>query len=209
MSWKVRHEGSPRSIDNLTLPQVAEGLVEGLWEPTDEVMGPSDKRWVAIETHPQLAEVAADLEPPEPYASEDEARLDMNPLIDVALVLLIFFILTASYAALQKLLDMPELKAADPKGVIVATKNEVDTLIKVRATQENGQPVFYVENQRVSRDNLDAELAKYVRGQHKTQMLIDADDNIDWGSVVALQDAAKRAGIEHAYYKYHRPPAGK
>lgn len=210
MSWKVRHEGSPRSIDNLSLAQVAEGLADGLWEPTDEVMGPTDKRWIAIEGHPQLAEVAAELEPPERYESEDEARLDMNPLIDVALVLLIFFILTASYAALQKLLEMPDVKAADPSGVVSATKAEVDRLvIRVRAVQEGGQPVFYVEDQRVDRAGLGPELAKYVRTTHKTQLLIDASDDVDWGSVVALQDAAKRAGIEHAYYQYRRAPAAK
>src|SRR5205823_5338981 len=113
MSWKIRHEGSPRSIDVASLQQVVEGLQDGLWEPTDEVMSPQDKDWVAIENHPQLAEVAMDLEPPAASAHEDETRLDMNPLIDVALVLLIFFILTTSYAALQRMLEMPKMKEDD------------------------------------------------------------------------------------------------
>src|SRR5713101_5012228 len=116
MSWKIRHEGSPRALEGLTLTQVVEGLQDGLWEVTDEVMGPQDEQWVAIESHPQLAEVALDLEPP-PRHQEDETRLDMNPLIDVALVLLIFFILTTSYAALQKVLDMPGMSDTKLKGV--------------------------------------------------------------------------------------------
>ena len=48
MSWKIRHEGSPQSIDNLTLEQVVEGLQDGHWEATDEVMGPQDTEWVAV-----------------------------------------------------------------------------------------------------------------------------------------------------------------
>ena len=62
MTWKVRHQGSPQSVEGLTLAQVVEGLQDGLWEPTDEVMGPQDKDWVAIENHPQLAEVAMAVE---------------------------------------------------------------------------------------------------------------------------------------------------
>ncbi|HYT87105.1 MAG TPA: biopolymer transporter ExbD, partial [Gemmataceae bacterium] len=115
MTWKIRHEGSPKFIQGLTLAQVVEGLRDGLWEPTDEVMGPSDATWVALENHPQFAEVAADLEPP-PRREEDETRLDMNALIDVCLVLLIFFMLTTTYAvAVQKLIPLPTV-AEDKKG---------------------------------------------------------------------------------------------
>ena len=74
MNWKVRHQGSPRSIDGLTLPQVLEGLNDGLWEPTDEVMGPDEQQWVAMENHPQLAEAVADYEPPPQNEPEDETR---------------------------------------------------------------------------------------------------------------------------------------
>src|ERR1700694_5274302 len=118
MSWKIRHQGSPRSIEGLGLTHVVEGLQDGLWETTDEVMGPQDKQWVAIESHPQLAEVVADIEPPPPRVEDDETRLDMNPLIDVALVLLIFFILTTSYAAVQKILNMPVITQETVKGPV-------------------------------------------------------------------------------------------
>src|SRR5262245_16889046 len=108
MSWKIRHEGSPRSMEGLELAQIIVGLRDGLWEPTDEVMGPQDRQWVAIENHPQLAQVAADLEPPPARAHPDETRLDFNALIDVCLVLLIFFFLTTTYAtAVQKVVPMP------------------------------------------------------------------------------------------------------
>lgn len=64
MPWKLRHEGSPRELGELTLAQIVEGLRDGLWEPTDEVMGPTDSAWQAIENHPALAEVAEDIEAP-------------------------------------------------------------------------------------------------------------------------------------------------
>src|SRR5262245_36028106 len=116
MTYSVRHQGSPQSVPNLTPAQIVEGLQEGMWEPTDEVRGPQDADWVAIEAHPQFAEIAADLEPPPPRVYDDETRLDFNALIDVCLVLLIFFILTTSYATLQKILDAPDVTSEAAKG---------------------------------------------------------------------------------------------
>jgi biopolymer transport protein ExbD len=209
MTWKIRHEGSPRSIDDLSVAQVVEGLQDGLWAPTDEVMGPSDRHWIAIENHPQFVEAAADLEPPQAPDHEDETRLDMNPLIDVALVLLIFFILTTSYATLQKLLETPDYTSHDVEGDVVHRKGPPpeNVVIKVRALQENGKSVFFVENQRVDEKSLLPELARYSRATHRTQLLIDAADDLDWGSVVAIEDAAKGAGIERAYFLNKRKPA--
>ncbi|HEV3261583.1 MAG TPA: biopolymer transporter ExbD, partial [Gemmataceae bacterium] len=191
-SWKVRHQGSPRSIDGLRLAQVVEGLQDGLWEPTDEVMAPQERQWVSIESHPQLVEIVAELEPPLVKEREDETRLDMNPLIDVALVLLIFFILTTSYAMLQKVLEMPATKEGKPPGQIVKVK-QADVrkfTIKVTARQENGKPVIMVEDEEVDQKNLVGALRQYVKDTQKTEMLLDAK-GVNWGTIVAIQDAAK------------------
>jgi biopolymer transport protein ExbD len=208
MTWNIRHEGSPQSVEGLTTAQVVEGLQDGLWEPTDEVMGAEDRQWAAIENHPQFEEVVADLEPPPAPFHEDEARLDMNPLIDVALVLLIFFMLITSYVALQKVLEM-DYTSQDVDGPIKRLPNKrllYDLTIKVKAVEENGQPAIYVEDKKVDPDSLMQELNSYVRKTHKTHVLIDAQ-NVDWGTVVAIQDAAKGAGIDQAYLLNKKPAA--
>src|SRR5271156_5476141 len=143
MNWKIRHQGSPRSIEGLTVAQVIEGLRDGQWEPTDKVMGPEDADWGAIENHAQFAETVADYEPPPPPQHEDETRLDMNPLIDVALVLLIFFILTTTYESIRKVLDAPTVRPDSP----TAKRRAVDPdeikklMIRVEARQVDGKPV--------------------------------------------------------------------
>jgi biopolymer transport protein ExbD len=208
MNWKIRHEGSPQSVDGLTVAEVVEGLQDGVWEATDEVMGPADRHWVAIENHPQFEEIAADLEPPIAPAHEDEARLDMNPLIDVALVLLIFFMLITSYVALQKVLELDHT-SRDIDGKIQSTKDRrllYDLTIKVKAVEEDGKPAFYVEEKKVDPGSLMQELAGYVRKTQKTHLLIDAQ-NVDWGTVVAIQDAAKGAGIDRAILLNKKPTA--
>src|SRR5260370_16929946 len=128
MSYSIRHQGSPRSVPGLTLAEVAEGLQEGQWEPDDEVKGPKDQDWVAIENHPDFEEVAADLEPPPGGHEVDETRLDMNPVIDVALVLLVFFMLTASYAAIQRVLDMPSAPPK-PSAPLVYIKKKINEFL--------------------------------------------------------------------------------
>jgi biopolymer transport protein ExbD len=211
MSWKVRHEGSPRFVEGLTPPQVVQGLLDGHWEPTDEVMGPEDQRWQAIESHPQFAEVAADLEPPTPKSHDDETHLDMTPLIDVCLVLLVFFILTTTYAVLERLIDMPSAKSDKPSGVPKRTQEQVkELMVKVEARmtrqvvkgKEKDVPVIRVEGETVEADpntglpdgdRLRALLGKFANGAHKTELLIDYDQRVPYGTIIEIQDAA--AGV--------------
>jgi biopolymer transport protein ExbD len=196
MSWKVRHQGSPAALSDLTLAQVAEGLADGRWEPTDEVMGPHDQAWVPLENHPQLIEVAADLEPPPPRHYDDETHLDLTALIDVCLVLLIVLILTTSYAVLQKRLEAPSV-TADKVGPPVVTKEKLEQqMVHVVLRLQNGQPVATVENQVVDLNNLQAELNKYRQSTSKNHLLLEHEDEVPQSAVVAVMDAAKGAKFE-------------
>ena len=195
MTWKVRHQGSPQSVEGLTLAQVVEGLQDGLWEPTDEVMGPGESEWVAIENHPQLAKVAADIEPPPPREYDDETRLDMNPLIDVCLVLLVFFILTTSYAALQLHLKAADVTTDKAGRVVVTDKQVKEQMIHVTIKMEDGKPAYKVEDTPVSEEGLVAALRAYYRPNARTDLLLEHDPDVPHGAVVAVMDAAQGAGL--------------
>ncbi len=206
-NWKVRHQGSPRSVDNLTLEQVLEGLQDGQWEPTDEVMGPNEGEWVAIENHPQLAEVAAELEPPPPRTYDDETRLDMNALIDVCLVLLIFFMLITAYSILQKRLEQPKVSSDDPNHMRVVKKEDADKqMLVVKATMEGGQPVIRVEGKVVAPEDLLKAFADAVRGTPKSELLLDAEDDVPHGTVATIQAAATSARMKRVHLV---EPSGK
>src|SRR5882757_3418345 len=151
MSYAVRHEGSPSWVNDLSATEVTAGLRDGRWEPTDEVRDDAAMRWTALEDHPQFAEAAAEVEPPPRKEHPDETRLDMNPLIDVALVLLIFFILTTTYESIRKVLDLPG-SPTKVAGQIVTVKPEdaKKFLILVAVGQENGQPMIKIEDRAVN-----------------------------------------------------------
>ena len=204
-AWRLRHEGSPRSIEGLNLAQIVDGLQEGLWEVTDEVMGPGDSQWVSIESHPQLASLAADVEPPTPPEPEDDTRLDMNPLIDVALVLLIVFILTMTYATLQKVVQLPQTRDKDTGVAVVKSDDAKKFTIKVEARLVEGRPVIKVEDKVADEGNLVNVLRQYVRETKKTDLLLDAK-GVSWGTVQHINDAARGAGISVVHQLVDRRP---
>lgn len=195
MSWSVRHEGSPTVINGLTVEQIAQGLSEGSWEPTDEVRGPTDTEWRALENHPQFAELALELEPPPTHTGHDETNLDMNPLIDVCLVLLIFFMLTTSYAALIKYLDSPETNK-DSGTPTISKQKLVEMAIKVDAKVEGDKTVILVEGKPVEIKELGKTLKSMKQKDvQKTNVWLDLRDNVPYGDYITIVDQSGEAGM--------------
>src|SRR5262249_29236157 len=145
--------------------------------------------WVAIENHPQFASAVADFEPPPAKTYDDETRLDMNALIDVTLVLLIFFIITATYSVLIKAFDLPPA-STEPVGPAVVTKEIRDTSIKVEVKRQDGKTIYLVEDQEVPAEALATELTKRG-GKGKATLLLLHDNEVTHGDVVKVQDAAR------------------
>jgi biopolymer transport protein ExbD len=195
MSYVVRHEGSPASVDGLSANDVATGLLDGRWEPTDEVRDESTTGWVPLEDHPRFAEAAAELVPPPRKEHPDETRLDMNPLIDVALVLLIFFILTTTYETIRKVLDLPGASSKAPGQIRQISEDAKKLFIDVEVRQEGGQPAIWVEKKPVGLDQLDAAIRRCVVDSKKTTLLLDASPDVDYGVVIAIMDSAGGAGV--------------
>lgn len=196
-TWKVRQAGAARTQATTTPAAILTGLRDGTWEPTDEVMAPGDTEWVTIEAHPYFEEAMLDIEPAPPQYEQDESRLDMNPLIDVALVLLIFFILTTSYASLRRVIDLPTTQDPDEGAQeVVIQREEVESdMIVVTARTESGKPVIEIEGKRVSESELPTAIADEMKRSGKKKLIYEAK-NVQWGTVVAILDAAKGAGVQ-------------
>ncbi len=194
MAWKVRHEGSPQSVEADGAPQILQGIADGQWEPTDEVMGPGETQWSAIENHPEFEEAVADFEPPPSRSYDDETRLDMNALIDVTLVLLIFFILTATYSVLLKRLDVPPTSSKQVGPPVISKEKETSILVEVKKV--DGKTVYLVEDKEVPVASLPTELSRRASKEGKTILLLKYDDDVTHGDVVKVQDAALGAHLE-------------
>lgn len=200
-AWLVRlsDDPEPRSFD--APEKVLDGLREGDWEPTDEVRGPGERMWVPIEEHPVFADAVAGMGPP-PAEPEDEARLDMNPLIDVALVLLIFFILTATVSTLRRTIDVPP-PAPDQEGKPLPKLDDIrDQVFTVTVTlDEQGKPVVQIEQRVILFDRLVEEL-KDVTAKGRKEMYLMMSNDVDWETDVKIRSAATEAGVRTV----HVPP---
>ncbi len=194
MNWKVRHEGSPQHIELASAQDVMQGLLDGVWDPTDEVRGPEDANWVALENHPQFAEAAADIEPL-PKMHEDESKLDMTALIDVCLVLLIFYILTTSYTQLQAAIENPSLAGDVERPPKIDMEQIRDQMIRVTVKLDKQEkPIIRIEDKVVEERMLTAEFRKLI-GPKRTTVLLVFDGDVRNKTLTTIEDSAKQAGV--------------
>jgi biopolymer transport protein ExbD len=191
-NWYVRHQGSPTALPVSGPAEVVEGLRDDRWLPTDEVRGPNDKGWVALESHPLFEEVAFDLEPE--IEKPDDTHLDMNPLIDVCLVLLIFFILTITYDTLRRSIEVPP-EQADEKGAATVQKEELNQMIKVVAYMDGDKPVILLEGTSVPPENVAKEMKAMIEKTGRKVMYMDVNGDVPWGLLTTIIDAAKGSGV--------------
>ena len=51
-------------MEGVSAQDILEGVKEGIWDPTDEVMAPSEREWLSLENHPVFAQAMADYDRP-------------------------------------------------------------------------------------------------------------------------------------------------
>jgi biopolymer transport protein ExbD len=122
------------------------------------------------------------------HLREDEPEINLIPFIDVLLVVLIFLILTTTYA------KQTELKVNLPTANAQAAKPRPQELVVV--VTADGR---YVVNQRQlegrSVDVLAAGLSSARGGAKDAVVVINADASATHQSVINVMDAARRVGL--------------
>jgi biopolymer transport protein TolR len=110
-------------------------------------------------------------------------EINVTPLVDVMLVLLIVFMVTAPLLATGLRIDLPNVQAAntpvkDSKLVVAITKEERILLGETDVTA-----------------NLEAELKTNARVQTEHELYIQADEQAHYGVVARAVAAARSAGV--------------
>ena len=116
----------------------------------------------------------------------DMAEINVTPLVDVMLVLLIIFMVTAPM--LQQGLEVA-LPQAEGKSFELATNNPA----KITLTSSGA---VYVDGTAVGSDNFDMTLGPMLRSKRIKRALLEADAGVPYGRVVAVLDVMNRAGVE-------------
>jgi biopolymer transport protein ExbD len=112
------------------------------------------------------------------------AEINMIPLIDVSLILLIIFMVITPF------LVQSQIQVNLPRAT-TGTKGPDEQIIKVQIAA-NG--LMTVDGRRVSQAGLDRELMLRFAKSYKKTVLVEADRTVPVERVVAVFDAAKKLG---------------
>jgi biopolymer transport protein TolR len=112
------------------------------------------------------------------------SEINVTPLVDVMLVLLIIFMITAPLIQQGVKVNLPEAKAAP----VEATEKKI--VLSVDAQRR-----VYVGEALVPLEDLESKLKANAKAQSDKEVYLHADQGIPYGIVVEVMAAAQRAGI--------------
>ena len=111
--------------------------------------------------------------------------INMTPLVDVMLVLVVIFILTAPLLASSIRLDLPRADGAVPG----ASPQSITLVV-----DKSGQ--VFLNDQPLTQDALVQALAETAASQPDTEVQLRADATVPYGRVVEIMGAAHAAGLQ-------------
>ena len=119
--------------------------------------------------------------------------INVTPLVDVVLVLLLVFMVTAPM--MSRGIDVSLPVANQP-----ATDVEDRVSVSVNANER-----VYVGDQLVTLPMLEDRLRAMMEGRSSKVVYLRADENLRYGRVIAVVDTIKKAGVEQIGFVYVLP----
>jgi len=117
---------------------------------------------------------------------QDDAQIDMTPMLDIVFIMLIFFIVTASFVKESGItVDKP---TAD-----TATKRESANIFIGIAS--NGD--IYMQKAKVDKDAVKTGLEDMLLENPESTVVVQADSRSEAGVLLKVLDAAKAAGVKN------------
>jgi len=117
-------------------------------------------------------------------SSQPMSDINMTPLIDVMLVLVVIFILTAPLLASSIQLDLPRSDAAQPGNAPAALTIVVDAA-----------GVTYLDDQAITPQALAQRLQAARQRNPDTEVQLRADQTVPYGRIVEVMSLAQQAGL--------------
>lgn len=110
--------------------------------------------------------------------------INMTPLIDVMLVLVVIFIITAPLLASSIKLELPKTDAAKP--------NEAPKFVLL-VVDKSGQA--FLNDKPLATAELATQLAQTAAQNPDTELQLRADESVPYGRVVEVMGIAQKAGL--------------
>ena len=115
---------------------------------------------------------------------EQGQAIDLTPMLDVVFIMLIFFIVTASF------IKLPGVEVSKVDANTADSYKKVGILVAVTNNNE-----FWIDKKRVEINALKLNLTRLFNENPKGGMVIQADNNSDIETVAKVADIAREIGI--------------
>lgn len=126
------------------------------------------------------------------------SEINVTPLVDVMLVLVVIFIITAPLLASSIRLDLPRSDAAQP--------NEVPQFVTL-VVDKRGQA--FLNDQPVSAEQMAQSLRQSAARNPDTEVQLRADEAVPYGRIVEVMGIAQKAGLNRIGFVAEPAPAAR
>ena len=118
--------------------------------------------------------------------------INITPLLDLAFVLLIIFMITTPLMEQGLRLELPKSQVTDAS----PEKND----LKMVEVDPSGN--YFLETQPVSLSTLQETLATAFEQNPDLVLVIRGDLGATWGNIYAVLDGAKKLGMQNIYFRH-------
>jgi biopolymer transport protein ExbD len=122
------------------------------------------------------------------------AEINITPLTDVFLVLLIIFMVTSTALVESEVASRAGMKVVLPKANAAGPVSQRHTDPVLTVTKSNE---LYLGSRKVDVTNLEGEIRKALTESNSETLLIRGDKNVLLGAAVDIMSTAKKAGASH------------
>ncbi len=119
-------------------------------------------------------------------SNEDEVidGINITPMVDVILVLLVIFMVTANFLKKESInINLPKVQAADPN---------VSQSVQVALTRDGK---ILLEGQETSEEKLVANLERDLKFRPNMRLTLSADEKLAYGTIMKLMGVIRKAGV--------------
>lgn len=117
---------------------------------------------------------------------EEEAAIDMTPMLDIVFIMLIFFIVTTSFV---KEAGVDILK---PTATTAIQKPKANIFVGI-----NEQGEIYMVKRKINKDAVRSTIENMLLENPESSVVIQADMRSNSGILLDVIDAAKKAGVQN------------
>ena len=117
---------------------------------------------------------------------EEEATIDMTPMLDIVFIMLIFFIVTTSFV------KESGVKVNEPKALTSVQKPKANIFIGITAASE-----VYMQKKKIKKEDVRTTVEAMLLENPESSIVIQADELAKSGILLDVMDAAKAAGVKN------------